>query len=84
MYGKIVAYQRLSPPVVRSNGHSRPMNAHDEMKHNAKVAFMTYPGATDEDFERCWPAIRDEIFKNHTLRKLETLGHLEESRNNSH
>ena len=84
MYGKMVAYQRLAPNSVRSNGHSKPLDAHDEMKHNAKMAFMTHPGATNEDFERCWPAIRDEIFKTHTLRKLETSGRLEESRNGSH
>jgi hypothetical protein len=84
MYGKIVAYQRSSQPPAHSNGHSEPAKAHDDMKQNAKRAFMTHPGATDEDFERCWPAIRDEIFKTHTLRKLEIVGRVEESRNGSH
>ena len=42
----------------------------DEMKREARLAFMTHPCATEADFERCWPSIRDEIFKIHTLRKL--------------
>lgn len=39
----------------------------EEMREIVREAFMSHPAATEEDFERCWPAIRDEMFKQYTL-----------------
>src|SRR4051812_37648598 len=37
------------------------------MRAIAKAAFMSHPAATPIDFERCWPQIRDELFRQHTI-----------------
>ena len=43
------------------------------MKQEAFDAFMRHPAAMEEDFERLWPLIRDELWiqfvVNHMLRK---------------
>ncbi|MDT7540295.1 MAG: hypothetical protein QOE33_199 [Acidobacteriota bacterium] len=44
------------------------LEALGDLRTAVRAALMTHPAATEEDFERCWPAIRDEIFKQHTLR----------------
>ena len=42
----------------------------ERMRDIAHTAFMTHPAATEEDFERCWPVIRDEMFKQHAIKVL--------------
>jgi hypothetical protein len=44
--------------------------AAERLRALAHTAFMSHPAATEDDFARCWPEIRDEIFKQHTLRVL--------------
>lgn len=34
---------------------------------------MTHPAATNQDFERCWPSIRDELFVRYTLNGLDVM-----------
>lgn len=42
----------------------------ERMREIAHTAFMTHPAATEEDFERCWPGLRDEMFKQHAIKVL--------------
>jgi hypothetical protein len=42
----------------------------ERMKEIAHTAFMTHPAASEEDFERCWPGLRDEMFKQHAIKVL--------------
>lgn len=42
----------------------------ERMKEIAHTAFMTHPAVTEEDFERCWPGLRDEMFKQHAIKVL--------------
>lgn len=44
------------------------LDACEEMREIVRQAFMNHPAATEEDFERCWPGIRDEMFVQHALR----------------
>ena len=44
----------------------------EDMRAIVREAFMSHPAATEEDFERCWPSIRDEMFKQHALRLYNT------------
>jgi ankyrin repeat protein len=40
----------------------------------AKAAFLSHPAATPMDFERCWPQIRDELFRQHTIQLVTESG----------
>jgi hypothetical protein len=40
------------------------------MREAARAAFMTHPAATEIDFRRCWPSIREELLKQHALEEL--------------
>jgi hypothetical protein len=40
------------------------------MRAIARAAFMSHPAASAMDFERCWPEIKDELFKQHTIELL--------------
>ncbi|HYO62301.1 MAG TPA: hypothetical protein VER08_01450 [Pyrinomonadaceae bacterium] len=40
----------------------------DDMRAVVREAFLSHPAATEEDFERCWPELRDEVFREHALR----------------
>lgn len=40
------------------------------MRETARAAFMTHPAATEIDFRRCWPSIREELLKRHALEEL--------------
>ncbi len=42
----------------------------ERMRVIAHTAFMTHPAATEEDFKRCWPGLRDEMFKQHAIKVL--------------
>lgn len=48
------------------------MEACEDMRDVVRAAFLTHPAATEADFERCWPALRDEMFKQHALRVYNT------------
>ena len=39
----------------------------EDMRKIVRQAFLSHPAATEEDFERCWPGIRDEMFKQYAL-----------------
>jgi hypothetical protein len=41
-----------------------------ELREVARLAFMRHPAATEYDFRRCWPGIREEILKQHALEEL--------------
>ena len=43
------------------------VEACEDMREVVRAAFMTHPAATEADFERCWPSLRDEVFKQHAL-----------------
>ena len=71
MYSQLVAYQR-SVENGKSNGvNSRQLEAALLMKEKAREIFMSHPAASAEDFERCWPMIRDQLFVRRTLDVLE-------------
>ena len=62
-----------SPEQAQDNSRSADQIKKEEierMKVIAHTAFMTHPAATDEDFERCWPSLRDEMFKQHAIKVL--------------
>jgi len=48
----------------------RNVNAVCELREIARAAFMSHPAATEHDFHRCWPYIRDEMLKQHALEEL--------------
>jgi len=41
-----------------------------ELREIARAAFMSHPAATEYDFRRCWPSIREELLKQHALEEL--------------
>lgn len=41
-----------------------------QMREVARAAFMSHPAATEWDFRRCWPSIREEMLKQHALEEL--------------
>jgi hypothetical protein len=61
----------------------RPLNEQEELKAIARGAALTWikglakdvfmqdPAATDEDFRKCWPSIRQELIKRYMLEELE-------------
>ena len=49
------------------NSAERRAIAQETLKRVAREVFLTQPTATDEDFERCWPELRDRIFVEYTL-----------------
>lgn len=55
----------------RCNGEdAKLLQALSELRATARAAFMKHPAATDYDFRRCWPSIREEILKRHALEEL--------------
>ncbi len=39
----------------------------EQMKHHARKAFLSNPDATEEEFEHCWPELRNDIFRHQGL-----------------
>lgn len=35
----------------------------EEMKEHVRAAFLIGAAGTEEDFERCWPELRNEMFR---------------------
>ena len=46
----------------------------DDLRAVVREAFMSHPAATEADFERCWPELRDEMFRQHALRVYRSRG----------
>lgn len=65
MYGQAAKYGR-----ERVETNATRLLVSQRMKEDARKVFLTHPAATDQDFERCWPTIRDEIFVRYTLNAL--------------
>lgn len=40
------------------------------LREAARKAFMSHPAATEIDFQRCWPGIRQELLTQHALNEL--------------
>lgn len=55
------------------NTAQRRVMAQETLKRVAREVFLTQPTATEEDFERCWPELRDRIFVEFTLDLAATL-----------
>jgi hypothetical protein len=70
MYGRVVAYRRSIQQQEEDIDRTRRREAARHLKVKVYEAFMSHPAATPEDFERCWPSIRDEILKEFTLLKV--------------
>jgi hypothetical protein len=70
MYGQVVAYRRAR--VKHSGGEEEVarLEAARHLKERARAVFMSDQAATEQDFERCWPSIRDELFVRYTLNGL--------------
>lgn len=67
--------QQLSGAPDERGSHApaterRPEEAVRQMREIARAAFMSHPAATEADFRVCWPAIRTEMLKQHTLDEL--------------
>ncbi len=70
MLGKTIAYRRrVEPPGIAVTPERQA--ALGLMKTKVRTTFLSHPAATEADFERCWPMLRDEIFKQYTLKHLE-------------
>jgi hypothetical protein len=67
MYGQVMAYRRARGHQTGREQETARIEAARHLKVKARRVFMTHPAATDQDFERCWPAIRDEMFVRYTL-----------------
>ena len=52
------------------NQEAKINEARSQLREVACLAFMLHPAATQDDFLRCWPSIRDEILKQHCLEEL--------------
>jgi hypothetical protein len=52
------------------NQEAKTNEARAQLREVARLAFMLHPAATQDDFRRCWPSIRDEILKQHCLEEL--------------
>jgi hypothetical protein len=62
------------PPVLRARSglaaEPERLRAKREMYAAVRADFLSCPGATEADFERLWPSLRDEIFKQGAYRAL--------------
>jgi hypothetical protein len=73
MYGQVLAYRRNTEQSIGRPRSPERAAANNEMMGTVKEAFLSHPAATEQDFERCWPAIRDEIFKQYTMKVLDIM-----------
>ena len=68
-------FSEQGTPQSQSSALARPQSVEktaelDRLRRLAHEAFMTHPAAIEEDFVRCWPLIRDEMFKQHAVKVL--------------
>ena len=62
---------RSEPETNNEKNQEAKINeARSQLREVARLAFMLHPAATQDDFRRCWPSIRDEILKQHCLEEL--------------
>jgi hypothetical protein len=47
--------------------------AYAEFRDSMRDYFLEHPAATEEDFERCWPELRDRVFRQQTHAALSRL-----------
>lgn len=70
----VAATQREKQQDPRENRsyeeQARLAQALYELRETARAAFMRHPAATEYDFRRCWPSIREEMLKQHALEEL--------------
>ncbi|MGB7923796.1 MAG: ankyrin repeat domain-containing protein [Pyrinomonadaceae bacterium] len=62
--------QSYSPALNERDREKANAAALEQMRVVARQAFMSHPAATEADFRRCWPTIRAEMLKQHTLEEL--------------
>ena len=62
--------QRVNGEDRCSGEYARRSKALYELRETARAAFMRHPAATEYDFRRCWPSLREEILKRHALDEL--------------
>lgn len=60
----------VSTVEVRQYQEEQRAIALQKLRDVAREAFMSHPAATEADFRRCWPHIREEILKQHALEEL--------------
>ena len=72
--GQLAAEMKI---VEQAREESRKeVEALEQMKQHARAAFLSGAGATEEDFERCWPELRNQMFRQrayHGMLLLQTL-----------
>lgn len=59
--------------MILRSAHQIKKEELERLRATAHAALMTRPAATEEDFDRCWPALRDEMFKQHAINVLATI-----------
>ena len=51
--------------VEQARAESRKeVEALEQMKQHARAAFLSGAAATEEEFERCWPELRSDMFRH--------------------
>jgi hypothetical protein len=68
-----LTYVKSRPEQETNNERNQEVKTNDaraQLREVARLAFMLHPAATQDDFRRCWPSIRDEILKQHCLEEL--------------
>ncbi|HEX8745802.1 MAG TPA: hypothetical protein VF717_01295 [Pyrinomonadaceae bacterium] len=73
MYGQVLAYRRAKVKRSGSEDEQARVEAARNLKESARVVFMSHPAATGQDFERCWPSIRDQMLIRYTLSGLDIM-----------
>ena len=61
--------------VEQARAESRKeVAAMEQMKQHARDAFLSGAAATEEEFERCWPELRNQIFRQRAKAAAQGLG----------
>jgi hypothetical protein len=69
-YVQSSAERRIHKGNGRRSEETKTAEALGELREVARLAFMRHPAATEYDFRRCWPGIREEILKQYALEEL--------------
>jgi len=68
-----LTYVKSRPEQETNNERNQEVKTNEaraQLREVARLAFMLHPAATQDDFRRCLPSIRDEILKQHCLEEL--------------
>lgn len=73
-----IAHVDASPRAEQQDNKENPFYAEEatraqalnQLQEIARAAFMSHPAASEFDFRRCWPSIREEMLKQHALEEL--------------